>query len=162
MTLDHEYKFSLTFDLVATLDHFDLGVERICIKFLAYCRLNTAVERSNSPFYPFQTDKRASKHQYTIIGYVQNGYYPVMKYNIRILREIRGWLLSSQKAVWLLTIRYFRWLSLDFHLDRGQRSEYRIYWSVTPLLLLGTNIPNDNPLTASVGYTIYAITNTAR
>ena len=25
----------------------------------------------------------------------------------------------------------FRWLPLDFHLDRGRRSEYRIYWSFT-------------------------------
>ena len=31
-----------------------------------------------------------------IIGYVQNGYYPIMKYSIRILRKIRGGLLSSQ------------------------------------------------------------------
>ena len=44
-----------------------------------------------------------------------------------------GWLLSSQKVVWLLTIGYFRWLSLDFHLNRGRRSEYTLYWSVTPL-----------------------------
>ena len=45
------------------------------------------------------------------------------------------WLLSSQKAVWLLTIRYFWWLPLDFHLDRGWRLEYRICWSVTPLTM---------------------------
>ena len=76
---------------------------------------------------------QASTRQYTIIGYVRNRYYPLMKCSIRILRERRGWLLSSQKAVWLLTICYFWWLSLDFNLDRGQRSEYRIYWSVTPL-----------------------------
>ena len=75
---------------------------------------------------------RANTHQYTKYGFVRNGYYPLMKYSIRILRERRGWLLSSQKAVWLLTICYFRWLSLDFHLDRGRILEYRIYWSVTP------------------------------
>ena len=28
----------------------------------------------------------------------------------------------------------FRWLSFDFHLDRGWRSEYRMYWSATPLM----------------------------
>ena len=33
--------------------------------------------------------------------------YLLMKYNTCILREIWGWLLSSQKAVWLLTICYF-------------------------------------------------------
>ena len=60
--------------------------------------------------------------------------YPLMKYSIRILRQRRGWLLTSQKAVLFLTIRYFRWLSLDFHLDRGRRSEYRIHWSVTPCI----------------------------
>ena len=46
LTFDHEYKFALTFDLVTTLDHFDLGVERI--KFIAYCRPNAAVERNHS------------------------------------------------------------------------------------------------------------------
>ena len=30
----------------------------------------------------------------------------------------------------------FRKLTLDFHLDRGQRSKYRIYWSATPLGIL--------------------------
>ena len=78
---------------------------------------------------------RVNTRQYSKYGSVRNGYYLFMKYSIRILRERRGWLLSSQKAVWLLTIPYFRWLSLDFHLDRGRRSEYRIYWSVTPLIL---------------------------
>ena len=72
---------------------------------------------------------RVNTRQYTKYGYVQNGYYPLMKYSIRILREMQGWPLSSQKAVWLLTIHYYRWLSLDFHLDWGWRLEYRIYWS---------------------------------
>ena len=78
---------------------------------------------------------RANTCQYTKYGFVWNGYYPLMKYSIRILRERQGWLLSSQKAVWLLTIRYFWWLPLDFHLDRGWRLEYRICWSVTPLTM---------------------------
>ena len=38
---------------------------------------------------------------------------------------MQGWLLSSQKAVWLLTTLLFRWLSFDFHLDRGRRPEDR-------------------------------------
>ena len=76
---------------------------------------------------------RANMRQYTKYGFVRNGYYLLIKYSIRILCERPGWLLSSQKAVWHLTIRYFRWLSLDFHLDRGRRLAYRIYWSVTPL-----------------------------
>ena len=33
---------------------------------------------------------RASTRQHTIIGYVQNGYYPDMKYSIRILHKMRG------------------------------------------------------------------------
>ena len=31
----------------------------------------------------------------------------------------------------------FQWLSLDFHLDQGRRSEYKIYWSATPLCHTG-------------------------
>ena len=31
-----------------------------------------------------------STHQYDITGYVQNGYYLVMKYNIHILSKMRG------------------------------------------------------------------------
>ena len=41
----------------------------------------------------------ASMHQYTIYGYVQNGYYSLMKYSIRILCEIGDRLLASQKAI---------------------------------------------------------------
>ena len=48
-----------------------------------------------------------------------------------------GWLLSSQKAIWLLTTRCFQWLSLDFHLDWGRRSEYRIYWIYSHPLWFG-------------------------
>ena len=33
---------------------------------------------------------RASTRHYTIIGYVQNGYYPVMKCSVRILLKMRG------------------------------------------------------------------------
>ena len=39
----------------------------------------------------------------------------------------------AKRHFWFLTIRYFRYLSLDLHLDRVWRSEYRIYSSVTPL-----------------------------
>ena len=37
-----------------------------------------------------QLVRRASMRQYTIIGYVQNGYYPVMKCSFRILCKMRG------------------------------------------------------------------------
>ena len=30
---------------------------------------------------------------------------------------------------------YFK-LTVDFHFDQGRRSEYRIYWSATPLCIL--------------------------
>ena len=65
-------------------------------------------------------------HQYTIIGYVQNGYYLVMKYSIRILRKMQGWLLSSQKAVWLLIIHFFGGCPLTFILtkDEDRSTEY--------------------------------------
>ena len=33
---------------------------------------------------------RANTRQYTKYGFVRNGYYPLMKYSIRILRERRG------------------------------------------------------------------------
>ena len=40
-----------------------------------------------------------------------------------------GW--PAKYLLWFLTIL---WLSLDFHLDREQRSKYRIYWIATPLI----------------------------
>ena len=49
-----------------------------------------------------------------------------MKCSIRILRKMRGWLLSSQKAVWLLTTHYFGGCPLTFMLtkDEDQSTEY--------------------------------------
>ena len=55
-----------------------------------------------------------STYQYANYGYVWNGYYPLMKYSIRILREIRGWLLSRQRQFdfWPSTISVIvPWLS---------------------------------------------------
>ena len=59
-------------------------------------------------------------------GYVQNGYYPLIKYSIHILRKMQGWLLSSQKAVGLLTTRYFGNCPLTFILteDEDQSTEH--------------------------------------
>ena len=57
---------------------------------------------------------------------MRNGYYPLIKYSIRILREIRGWLLSSHKALWLLTIRYFGDCPMTFILteEEDRNTEY--------------------------------------
>ena len=69
---------------------------------------------------------QANMHQYTKYDYVQNGYYPLIKYSIHILCEIRGWLLSSQKAIWRMTIRFFGGCPLTLILtkDEDQSTEY--------------------------------------
>ena len=69
-----------------------------------------------------------SMYQYTMHGYVQNGYYPLMKYSIYILHKMQGWLLSSQKAVGLLTIRCFGDCPLTFILteDEDQSTKHNV------------------------------------
>ena len=54
-------------------------------------------------------------------------------YIIRILHKMRGWLLSSQKPVWLLTIRYFGGCPLLSSWPRTKIGVYRIYWGATLL-----------------------------